>query len=199
MGESEALDLADVRLLPVSTLQFWKRNYRRGDVDKIAASIAAFGFNGALRVWQERTVMAGNHALMALRKLMEEGAALPRHVLEDPSGDWLVPCIDVSHLDEAEAAAFALADNGIQEQGRTDSAALGALLAELGRDARGLVGATGYDPELVAHLIASKGRGTPSASSGPRPPEFGPEDDGAQPRLDKRNHVCPHCGREFEA
>jgi len=146
-------DLAGVRLLPLSVLELWKGNYRRGAVDKIAKSIQAFGFNGALRVWRETTVMAGNHALIALRNLHDSGADIPHHIIEDPSGDWLVPCIDLSHLDESQAEAFALADNVIQEQGQVDDKSLGLLLQRIGNDQRNLIDSIGYDAEIVKHLI----------------------------------------------
>lgn len=132
-------------------LRGWERNYRRGDLDAIERSFEAFGFNGALRV-RHGVVFAGNQALATLRRMRERGKAAPRGVEVDASGRWLVPTIDIGHLSEAEATAFAIADNRTQELGETNTVALLALLDDLADDAA-LEAATGYDSEDIQALI----------------------------------------------
>src|SRR5678816_1610554 len=85
-------------------------NYRSGDVGAIVTSILTFGFNSALRVWQNCVVKAGNHSLLALQSIKASGLPIPTHI--KAQGDsWLVPCIDISHLSETAANAFMVADN----------------------------------------------------------------------------------------
>lgn len=64
----------------LSELTNWERNYRVGDVSAIVTSIVTFGFNGALRVWKDGVVIAGNHALKALNTMKANGATVPRGV-----------------------------------------------------------------------------------------------------------------------
>ena len=61
---------------PIDSLSPWTGNYNQGSVSAIARSIETFGFNGRLAV-HGSTVMAGNHALAALQRLREAGAAFP--------------------------------------------------------------------------------------------------------------------------
>lgn len=173
---------SSISLIPLSQLEIWDKNYRRGDVNAIIASIRRFGFNGALCVRGNR-VMAGNHALVALKRMHEEGDWTPTHIVEDPSGGWLVPCIDISHLGEQAAVAFAIADNRTQELGTVDTEALSDLLKELKEsDPDDLISSIGYSGEALSDLLGE-------------PPSFPPESEDSQPRLDKpREVVCPKCG-----
>ncbi len=141
----------ELKMTELSTLKRWERNYRVGEVDAIVASIARFGFNGALRTWKG-TVMAGNHALLALQTMKANGAPAPRGVV-DAGGDWLVPCIDVSHLSKTEAEAFAIADNRTQERGSNDPERLAELLEELAKN--DLMLDAGYEQGELEALIAS--------------------------------------------
>jgi hypothetical protein len=153
--------------IPLSQLRAWPRNYRRGNVEQIAQSIRRFGFNQALRVWKG-TVMAGNHALAALKSMHEAGEPLPKGIVADPSGGWLAPCIAIDHLTESQAEAFAIADNAISDRSANDEAALLELLEELARQDAESFDATGFceadldrlaeDPE--EHRIAGKSETT---------------------------------------
>lgn len=141
----------NVRLLPLSTLKRWERNYRIGNVEAIAASIKRFGFNGALRVWQNGIVMAGNHSLAALQFLKARGDEPPVGVID--GGDWQVPCIDVSHLSDVEAQAFAIADNRTAQLATDDEERLGAILTELIAIDRDLVQAAGFQDAALEKLL----------------------------------------------
>lgn len=115
-------------------------------VAKIARSISVFGFNNPILVHGD-TIVAGHGRWQA--------AAL----LELDS----VPVIDLSHLSEAEARAYLLADNKAQEGAVTDAAAEAAALAEL-HEAEFDLSAIGYsDTELEEALRAAAGEPRPPA------------------------------------
>lgn len=142
-----------IRYHDLATLKRWNRNYRQGDVGAIIQSIARFGYNGALRVWQDNVVIAGNHALMALLQMKASAYQTPRGIVE--YGDkWLIPCVDVSHLNEIEVEAYAIADNRTQERGGNDAEQLAALLAGIAAEDEKLLLATGYDGDDVDALLA---------------------------------------------
>lgn len=91
--------MRDRQRRPLSELRPRERNYNRGDVHAIAASIQRWGFNGALRVWdgsldEPGTVIAGNHTYLALLQLKDEGAEPPMHVGIAGDGDWQVATAD---------------------------------------------------------------------------------------------------------
>jgi hypothetical protein len=138
---------------PLSTLKPFERNYNIGDIGAIYTSIAAFGFNGTLRVWQDGVVVAGNHALKALAGMKRAGEKPPQHITVDADGDWLVPITDVTHLSRQEAEAFAIADNRTRDLAQADPEKLSALLVEIGNADKRMLAATGYDEEDVAELL----------------------------------------------
>jgi hypothetical protein len=152
-------------------LSLWDENYRYGDLDAIASSFAAFGFNSALRVWHGGVVVAGNQSLKTLRRMRDSGTPPPHGVTLGDDGDWLIRTIDVSHLEEARAKAFAVADNRTQELGRNDEERLAKLLVEVaGADAE-MFAATGYTDEDLKGLLAEAAEAT--EDRGPEPENKG--------------------------
>lgn len=139
---------------PISELRTWDRNYRQGDVGAIVNSLNQFGFNGALRLWQDNVVMAGNHTLMALQTMKRQGYDAPANVEQTAAGEWVVPCVDISHLSEAKARAFAIADNRTAELAENNDERLAELLQELALDAPDLMEATGYDGDDLDAILA---------------------------------------------
>ena len=133
----------------LSSLKLWPQNYHKGHVGEIIASIERFGFNGALRVYGD-TVIAGNHQLKALIALRDRGAEAPVNIIVD-GAEWMVPVITVNHLSEAEATAFAIADNRLPTLGEDDLSQLSALLQEVQNEV-GLEG-TGYSDNDLAALL----------------------------------------------
>lgn len=137
----------------MAELQLHPRNYRLGDVESIITSIRKFGFNGVLRV-RDGFVLGGNHALKALRQLHEKRPNRPPHGIRlDESGDWLVQCLDLSHLSEEEAIAFMVADNRTQELGENNDEALRSILEELMKLAPDAFEATGYTSDDLQDLL----------------------------------------------
>lgn len=143
----------------LTTLKTWKRNYRHGDVGAIITSIVTFGFNHALRVWNDNTVIAGNHSLLALQSIKAQGLQPPRGIRADKD-NWIIPCIDVSHLTETQAQAFAIADNRTSELAENDNQQLADLLSEIAAQDEKLLAATGYDGDDVDALL--KGLSNPT-------------------------------------
>jgi site-specific DNA-methyltransferase (adenine-specific) len=141
----------------LSELSRWDRNYRVGNVDAIIASIVRFGYNGALKVWLDGVVMAGNHALIALETMRANGAKIPKGLRQD-GNEWLVPCIDVRHLSRTEASAYAIADNRTQELGQNDPERLAQLLSEVHESGDDLLGATGYSLRDLEQLLREAAR-----------------------------------------
>lgn len=174
----------------LSQLQKWAENYRVGDVPSIVASIVRFGFNDVLMVWKDNEVMAGNHRLIALQTIRANGGEVPIGVKVE-QGEWIVPCIDISHLSREEAKAFAIAHNRTSEKGKSDPERLTALLAELAGDGD-LFSATGYN-EVDLQLLLSE---INDANFKPVAPPEG-ESIGKAPEPAK-TYKCPECGHEFE-
>ncbi|RYG36573.1 hypothetical protein EON81_09345 [bacterium] len=175
-------DVHGIMLVPLSGLHLWEKNYRRGNVEAVKASIVRFGFRRPLSAWRQGKVMAGNHTLKALMELSDTGAAIPGRIVADPSGEWLIPCVDVSDLEEEEAMAYAIADNATSDLAENDMAALNALVDEIAE----------IDPDLL-EVLEKMGVGIeeeerdekkkPSASDGP-------EEEPVPVR-------CPECGHMF--
>jgi DNA modification methylase len=129
-------DLASLAT-PLDELRPLPGNPRRGDVEAIARSLAAFGQRKPI-VANRTTgeVIAGNHTLLAARSLSWPEVAVV----------WVAD-------DQATAHAYALADNRTAELGGYDDEALAALIEEV-RDADAeLFAATGWaDDDLQALL-----------------------------------------------
>lgn len=142
---------------PLRSLSPWERNYNRGDIDAIRASIERFGFNAALRVWKDEIIVAGNHTYAALCRLRDLDAAVPAgEAVRKRGDDWEVLCIDLSHLSFREAEAFAIADNRVAALATQDQNALAELLNELGSDPP-LLEAIGYTADEIDVILARLG------------------------------------------
>lgn len=144
----------------LSALNAWQDNYNHNDIRAIARSIRRFGMNGALRVWRG-TVMAGNHTFKALQLIREEGPdatldrSFPPEHIRVSGDDWLVLCIDVSHLtDEREVKAFAIADNQLARNAVADEDVLAKYLREVSDYDDAAIAATGFDDDQLQRLLA---------------------------------------------
>lgn len=126
-----------------SDLHTFHKNARRGDLDVIASSLRAHGqykpvvANIGTHTGRPNEVLAGNHTLMAIRNLIEEGT---------PGWDGvLVHWVDV---DEDRATRIVLADNRTAEKGSYDHDLLFDLVDSLGADLDG----TGYTDDDLTML-----------------------------------------------
>jgi hypothetical protein len=126
-----------VRWLPVEALRPDERNARvhsHEQVARIAASIAAFGFNAPFIVDEEGGVLAGHGRVLAAKRL----------------GLKEVPAIALDHLGEAQRRAFMIADNRLAELAFWDEGRLRLELEELKNlDLDFAVDATGFTMEEI--------------------------------------------------
>jgi ParB-like chromosome segregation protein Spo0J len=147
-------------------------NPRVGDTDKIAESIEATGFFGAIVVHKAtRNILAGNHRWQAARR--QRIKKLPAILLD---------------CDDDTARRVLLADNQYAELATWDDEALIKLLNDLAVTPDALAG-TGFTDDDLANIIA---RANPDLPDGFK--ELTPKDD----QDDEVALVeCPECGHEF--
>lgn len=122
---------------PVEELSLLPGNPRRGDVDAVARSYERFGQRKPIVALPDGTVIAGNHQLLAARKL-----------------GWDRIAVVFVNDDDATATAFALADNRTSDLGSYDRESLVALLQSVAHDDE-LLSATGYTVDNLSDLLMS--------------------------------------------
>ena len=130
---------------PIGELRQWEGNYREGDVGAVAVSLARFGqtkpvvarhFDGDDGV-ARLVIIAGNHTYKAARHLnWPELAVVTR-----------------DDLSEAEAIAYAIADNRSSDLATNNDGILGELLSGIADD-EALLLATGFDGDDLDALLA---------------------------------------------
>jgi DNA modification methylase len=107
-----------VQSRPIGNLQLDPRNariHKPRQINQIAQSIEAFGFNVPVLVDHTGKVIAGHGRVLACKKLGWES----------------VPTIELAHLTPEQARAFAIADNRLTETSSWDDALLAESLREL--------------------------------------------------------------------
>ena len=107
-----------IEYLPITQLRPYERNARihsEAQIDAIAESIRQFGFNSPILIDDDNGVIAGHARLAAARKL----------------GLDTVPCVRLSHLNDAQRRAYILADNRLAEMAVWDVPLLSLEVGEL--------------------------------------------------------------------
>jgi len=107
-----------IEYLPVEKLRPYERNARThsdAQIDAIAESIRQFGFNAPVLIDDDDGVIAGHARLAAARQL----------------GLDSVPCVRLSHLNDAQRRAYILADNRLAEMAVWDVPLLSLEVGEL--------------------------------------------------------------------
>lgn len=180
--------------IATNTLSYFHNNPRRGDVDAIAESLQAHGqfrpivVNTGTHTGRPNEVLAGNHTLMACRRLAEQ----------EP-GKWEQIDAWVVDVDDDAAARIVLADNRTGDLSEYDDMQLLGLLRQIEGNTHG----TGYEDDDIDDLVAleeeletehpteppsaPQGSATPGdhTHAQPTPPEAphghtGPEDTGTR-------------------
>ena len=124
--------LSEAQTVPLNAITPHPSNARRGDVDKIAESLAAHGqYKPIVANWRDKTILAGNHTYKAAKRLKWKQIAVV----------W----VDV---DDTTATRILLADNRTSDLGSYNEPALRAILEELNGDYTG----TGFTADDVANL-----------------------------------------------
>jgi hypothetical protein len=157
------------------------RNPKRHDVDNIKASMRRFGFTQPPGINETTGRLVAGHgrreALLEL-KMANEDPPANINVNDD---QWMVPVLrGLSFATDEEAEAYLLADNRLAELGGNDEATLAQILANLNKQANGLVG-TGYTPADIEALVAFQNTGAQANEDLPDLPDY--EAPPQQPRL----------------
>ena len=160
-----------VEKIPVESLIPYARNARTHSDDQvaqIAASIREFGFCNPVLIDGVKGIIAGHGRVLAARKL----------------GMAEVPCIELSHLSEAQKKAYIIADNKLALNAGWDDELLALELGEL-HAADFDLALLGFD---ASELSIKMGMGA----------DFTPGTEEDQSRLDEKSPItCPACGHEF--
>jgi ParB-like chromosome segregation protein Spo0J len=120
-------------LVPLSNLRQYPGNPRRGDVDLIAESLAAYGQYRPIVVRRsDDTILAGNHTFQAAQKL-----------------GWQEVAVVYVDADDDRARRIVLADNRTSDLAYYNEEKLGDLLKSLSDPSN-----TGYDPRTIDRLIS---------------------------------------------
>lgn len=169
--------------LPISEVRRWDKNPRINNaaVPKVADSIRRFGFAAPAIVWREAgRLIAGHTRMTALESIL---AVDPHFVpVYAPRGvtPGMMPVRFHPFASEAEATAYAIADNRLNEIAEWDKGLLGELLGALEAPLVELSGFTvdmptfkaPFTPTLLGHGgTAAATEGEDGASQGSAPPD----------------------------
>lgn len=117
------------------------KEHDEGQVAKIAASIARFGWTVPVLVDERGVVIAGHGRLLAARQL----------------GLTKIPVIRLAHLSEADARAYRIADNKLTELGVWSEELLAAEFAKLKEEDFGDLDVLGFSDEEIDRLLEGLG------------------------------------------
>jgi DNA modification methylase len=153
--------------MPHDKLLAWEGNPNLGDIDAVAASIERFGFIAPICIWTSRgRMVAGHTRLLAFRMLLEADATfIPRGA----PGLGLVPVRWHEFRDEADAEAYALADNRLSELAKTDDRKLAAALERIRRADKTLPKIAGFDETKLA-VVRARAERVPQGDPDKLPP-----------------------------
>lgn len=196
----------------LSELTPWEKNPRINEraVVKVMASIKRFGLVAALVAWPSRNgrIVAGHTRMEALRRLL---LADPKFVPRHAPGVGFLPVRDVEFTSEAEAAAYALADNRLAEEADWNTDMLADLAREILASGEVELTSAGFDQDEVDAILAQPGLApddgddTNSASpatpqgahASPQTPEGGEfKSFDTNVADDVKAVTCPHCGHK---
>ena len=132
----------------------WDDNPRDNEeaVEKVAASIERFGFVAPICLWTSRKRMVAGHTrLGGFRLLLDRD---PGFVPVGAPGPGLVPVRFHEFQSEAEADAYALADNKLGELARWNDEKLGRVVARIHRDDAAALTVAGYGDSEESAILA---------------------------------------------
>ena len=161
----------EIEQRPISGLIPYTNNARTHSdeqVAKIAASIREFGWTNPVLVDGENGIIAGHGRVLAARKL----------------GYSEAPCIELSHLTDAQKRAYVIADNRLALDAGWDNELLRVEFTELQ--------GAGFDLELTGFSLDKIEAMQLDDDADPEAPDdFGSAD------ISELSHTCPKCGFEF--
>ena len=135
----------EIENIAIEKLKAYDKNSRthsKKQIGQVVESIKEFGFTNPLLVDEDNVLIAGHGRLLAAKKIgMDE-----------------IPCVRLSHLDDAQKKAYVIADNKIALNSGWDDDLLRSELAELD----GL----GFNTEVTGFDDLLKGTGVEDAVKG---------------------------------
>lgn len=131
------------------------RTHSDEQVAKIAASIKEFGFLNPIITDGDNGIIAGHGRVMAAQKL----------------GLKELPCVEASHLTEAQRKAYVIADNRLALDAGWDNDLLKVELGDL-QSLNFDLALTGFEMGEVEALLAEKTEGLTDPDDVPEAPEF---------------------------
>ena len=155
--KTEAKEMRSIKYFRLDELIPYARNARThsdAQVAQIAASIREFGWTNPVLLDGEKGIIAGHGRVLAARKL----------------GIDEIPCIELSHLTEAQKRAYILADNRLAENAGWDQDLLKLELGEL-QDLGFDLSLTGFDETFLAELLIKRTDGLCDPDELPDQPE----------------------------
>ena len=161
------------RLIPTADLIPYARNARThsdAQVDKIAASIREFGFVNPVITDGKNGIVAGHGRVMAAKKL----------------GLKELPCVEASHLTDAQRRAYVIADNKLALNAGWDIDLLKIEMKDLDAEKFDLT-LTGFEIGELTTLFDEPNMAEPDSST----KEIDPDEYAM-------DHRCPKCGFEFD-
>lgn len=143
--------------LPVGDLRQWDRNPRVNAqaIPAVAESIRRFGFVSPIVVWSSANRMVAGHTrLKAMAQLLAED---PGFTAKGAPGPGLCRVVFQEFASEAEANAFALADNRLAEIADWEDGGLREVVSELAAEDAALIAAAGFTDNEVNALLSERG------------------------------------------
>ena len=133
MQDSGIIEALRPLAVPIASLRPLERNPRRGNVEVVKRSLTQFGQRRPVTFRRDTgEITAGNHVWHAARAL-----------------GWTAIAAVPTDDDDAEAMAWAIADNRSHEVGTTDEQMLDEMLAELAIERPDLIEPAGFDRDLL--------------------------------------------------
>lgn len=164
-AELEQIKVAD--LIPYANNS---RTHSDQQIKQVAASIKEFGFLNPVITDGENGIIAGHCRVMAAERLgLDE-----------------IPCLEASHLTEAQKKAYVIADNKLALNSGWDIEVLTTEIKALD-ELNFNLDVIGFDQEELKVFLEGV--------------SFNPateDDQGKLDELDPKYIDCPHCGKEFD-
>lgn len=153
----------EVRYEALSHVLLWPANPKKHAMEDIVASIESAGYVNPLVVDDRTGMLVAGHGRVEALKAMKDAGKAPPDRIREKDGEWYVPVLrGVRFNSDAEAAAYAVADNRLVERGGWDEEKLTPLLRAL-RD-RGVTAGSGFDDREIAKMLKAAGGGAPPSA-----------------------------------
>lgn len=152
-SETPVAKEAATEWVSIDDLHGWEGNYNEGDIGAIITSLKEFGYNRSIAVWNGK-VMAGNHTFMAMHQLRDQGYDLKGNIRKGGDGRWEILVSDLSHLNEEQAVAYAVADNRTGELASPNIRRLADILKPMAERNMAMFRATGHDEDDLNELLS---------------------------------------------